>query len=54
MDRMTINFSGEHECRQAAELRRVLGYRGVNHVLKQLIADYLAAHPPLETSSKES
>lgn len=53
-DRMTINYAGPTECEKADAFRKLVGERGVNRILKQLVFDYLQQHEKRSTSKNES
>ena len=41
VDRMTVNWQGEHEVSQAQQFRRKAGERGINKTIKELIRNFL-------------
>lgn len=46
IDRMTVNWQGEHEIGLALQFRQTVGARGINKTIKELIREFLKTRKP--------
>ena len=41
IDRMTVNWQGQHELMEADKFRKIVGARAINRTIKQLIREFM-------------